>query len=188
MDTTSTALSRILHVLSEHPKEQEILRKEVSNARQDGGDLSHDELLGLPYLDAICKETLRLFVISLQCVTDGFNSLLYIIVILLCPLHFGRTCLLEVLILAMYILNAIACSTRQDIVLPLSKPIRGVNGKQVNEIAVPGNTVVIIGLMAVNRNPDIWGADVLEWKPERWLSPLPGSVTAAHIPGVYSSL
>jgi cytochrome P450 len=62
MDTTSSALSRTLHLLAEHPEEQETLRKEIINARKSGGDLSHDELLALPYLDAICKETLRLWV------------------------------------------------------------------------------------------------------------------------------
>jgi cytochrome P450 len=60
MDTTSSALSRILYVLAEHPKEQEKLRQEIANTRQSGGDLSHDELVALPYLDAICRETLRL--------------------------------------------------------------------------------------------------------------------------------
>jgi cytochrome P450 len=58
MDTTSSALARILHVLAEQPKRQEKLREEIINASQ--GDLSHDELGALPYLDAVCKETLRL--------------------------------------------------------------------------------------------------------------------------------
>ena len=65
MDTSSTAVSVILHTLTEHPKEQEILRKEIITARQGGVDLSYDELIGLPYLDAICRETLRLFVLSI---------------------------------------------------------------------------------------------------------------------------
>ena len=30
--------------------------------------------------------------------------------------------------------------------------------------------------------------DALEWKPERWLSPLPQAVIDAHLPGVYSHL
>jgi len=34
----------------------------------------------------------------------------------------------------------------------------------------------------------MWGPDVYEWKPERWLNPLPESVTNARIPGVYSHL
>ncbi|KAH9950796.1 hypothetical protein B0H21DRAFT_681895, partial [Amylocystis lapponica] len=32
------------------------------------------------------------------------------------------------------------------------------------------------------------GTKYLEWKPERWLSPLPSTVTEARVPGVYSNL
>ena len=42
--------------------------------------------------------------------------------------------------------------------------------------------------MSCNRDPAIWGADARVWKPERWLSPLPDTVTDAKIPGVYSHL
>jgi|ERR1700722_18099487 len=59
-DTTSSAMSRILHVLATHPTEQARLRKEVREARHDHGDLDYEALMGLPYLDAVVKETLRL--------------------------------------------------------------------------------------------------------------------------------
>ena len=78
-------------------------------------------------------------------------------------------------------------SARQDAVLPLSKPITDVNGDQIKEIIVPKNTDVIISIMAANRDPTIWGEDAHLWKPERWLSPLPRSVTQAQIPGIYSN-
>lgn len=60
MDTTSSALARILHLLAQHPKAQERLRKEVTDARQDEGDLTYDDLVALPFLDAVIRETLRL--------------------------------------------------------------------------------------------------------------------------------
>lgn len=61
MDTTSNALSRIFHLLSEHPEVQEKLRQEILEAiEKNGGDLDHDELVNLPFLDAICRETMRL--------------------------------------------------------------------------------------------------------------------------------
>lgn len=61
MDTTSGALSRILHLLAMHQDVQNKLRQEIAEARkQKGGDLAYDELVSLPYLDAICRETLRL--------------------------------------------------------------------------------------------------------------------------------
>jgi len=46
-----------------HPDVQDKLRAELLEARvQNGGqDLEYDELVGLPYLDAVCRETLRLY-------------------------------------------------------------------------------------------------------------------------------
>jgi hypothetical protein len=39
---------------------QERLRLELMNARVERRDISYDELMALPYLDAVFKETLRL--------------------------------------------------------------------------------------------------------------------------------
>ena len=52
-------MSRLLHLLSEHPEIQEKLRTEILDAR-DGQDIPYDRLVQLPYLDAVCKETLRM--------------------------------------------------------------------------------------------------------------------------------
>ncbi|KAH9481617.1 Cytochrome P450 monooxygenase 91 [Psilocybe cubensis] len=149
MDTTSSALSRTLHLLAMHPDVQEKLRQELRDAKlvQDG-DLAYDQLVSLPYLDAVCRETLRMY--------PPFSMV-------------QRT-------------------TRQDVVLPLSKPIRGLDGKEMSEIPVPNNTNIIIGVMASNRNSELWGPDSYEWKPERWLKPLPDPLVDAHLPGIYSNL
>jgi cytochrome P450 len=60
--TTSTLLARIFHILTQRPDAQIKLRKEVLDACAKVGqkDLSHDDLMALPYLDAIVRETLRL--------------------------------------------------------------------------------------------------------------------------------
>lgn len=58
----------------------------------------------------------------------------------------------------------------------------------MNEIAVPAGTNIIVGILACNQSQKIWGEDANEWKPERWLSPLPRSVEDAHVPGIYSNL
>jgi len=58
-NTTSTAISRVLHLLTLHPEVQTRLREEVTAARQEHGDLDYDTLMNLPYLDAVCRETLR---------------------------------------------------------------------------------------------------------------------------------
>ncbi|KAG6865211.1 hypothetical protein C0991_004412 [Blastosporella zonata] len=67
-DTTSSALSRILYLLSTHPDVQANVRDEVrarlSQQRAEGdvsGRLSYDEVMDLPLLDAVIKETLRLY-------------------------------------------------------------------------------------------------------------------------------
>ena len=61
-DTTSGALSRIIHLLALHKDVQAKLRQEILEAKQEsrGEDLSYDTLVSLPYLDAVCRETLRL--------------------------------------------------------------------------------------------------------------------------------
>ncbi|EIW61094.1 cytochrome P450 [Trametes versicolor FP-101664 SS1] len=147
MDTTSNALSITLSLLAEHPDVQEKLRKEIIEA-SNGEDLGYDTLVSLPYLDAVCRETLRLH----SPVTTVFRE------------------------------------TRSDAVLPLSEPITGIDGSKINEIHVPKDTTVVVGVLSSNRNKAIWGEDALEWKPERWLDQLPESVTEAKIPGIYSNL
>jgi len=145
LDTTSGALARTLHLLSTNLDVQSKLRREIMKCH---GDLDYDQLVALPYLDAVCRETLRIYP----------------------PISYLQR------------------TTRRDVVLPFSKPIKGLDGREITEVLVPNNTNIIIGILASNRNPEIWGPDSDEWKPERWLNPLPDSVSAAHIPGIYSNL
>ena len=58
-DTTSNALARTLHLLTQHTEVQEKLRVEILEA-SGGEDIPYDQLVDLPYLDAVCRETLRL--------------------------------------------------------------------------------------------------------------------------------
>lgn len=61
MDTTSGALLRTIHLLSQYPEVQDRLRHEILEAKGHNGreDLPYDTLVSLPYLDAVCRETLR---------------------------------------------------------------------------------------------------------------------------------
>ncbi|KAJ6505229.1 cytochrome P450, partial [Mycena sanguinolenta] len=63
MDTTSSALCRIFHVLASHPEVQDKLRAEIleASAGKENGHLTHDEVVELPYLDSVVRETLRLY-------------------------------------------------------------------------------------------------------------------------------
>ncbi|EEB89978.1 hypothetical protein MPER_11874, partial [Moniliophthora perniciosa FA553] len=82
----------------------------------------------------------------------------------------------------------IARVAKHDVVLPLSTPVMGLDGFLINEIHVPKNTEIHCSVINGNRNPDVWGPDAAEWRPERWLQPLPKSVTDANMPGVYSHI
>ncbi|TBU26014.1 cytochrome P450 [Dichomitus squalens] len=150
MDTTSNALSITLWRLAQNQQVQDRVRQEIFAARdsQGGKDIPYDDLVSLPFLDAICRETLRVHVPA--------------------PMRFREA--------------------RKDSVLPLSEPIRGLDGKLMHEIFVPKDTHVFVSINASNTNPAIWGPDAHEWKPERWLSPLPETVSNANMPGVYSNL
>ena len=59
-DTTSSALARIIHLLSTHQDVQSELRQEIVDARSRHGNFGYEELVALPYLDAVCRESLRL--------------------------------------------------------------------------------------------------------------------------------
>ena len=60
MDTTANTLARILELLAMHPDVQEKLRAEIVQAAESaGGAPDFDTLMGLPYLEAVCRETFR---------------------------------------------------------------------------------------------------------------------------------
>ncbi|KAI8974228.1 cytochrome P450 [Trametes punicea] len=151
-DTTSNALARIFHLLALHPEVQRKLREEIITARDDGTghlrDLEYDEITELPYLDAVCRETLRRY--------PPVTALFRIV--------------------------------RKDTILPLSAPIRGIDGSLIHSVPVTKGMRVMTDLMGSNCNKELWGADADEWKPLRWLKPLPRAVEDARIPGVYSHL
>ncbi|EIW55304.1 cytochrome P450 [Trametes versicolor FP-101664 SS1] len=148
MDTTSNTMARILQLLATHPDVQTKLRREIIDAKAVGRPLDYDQLHNLPYLDAVCRETLRLHPSA--------------------PM-FAR----EVLV---------------DTILPLSHPIRATDGTLLHELALPRGANLLVSILSCNRNEALWGADAHEWKPERWLAPLPAAVENAAIPGVYSNL
>ncbi|KAJ2931689.1 hypothetical protein H1R20_g5421, partial [Candolleomyces eurysporus] len=141
--------AEVLGQMSIHQDVQSKLRAELREAYENFGDEpDHDQLVGLPYLDAVCRETLRLFP----------------------PV---ATILRE---------------TQVDAMLPFSTPVKGSKNEEMSEVLIPRGSAILISILASNTDPEIWGSDSYEWKPERWLSPHPKAVTDAHIPGVYSNL
>ncbi|KAH9941870.1 cytochrome P450 [Epithele typhae] len=150
MDTTSNALSMTLHFLAQHPEVQQKLREELLEAQTSnhGDDIPFDQLTSLPYLDAVCRETLRVRPPS--------------------PFRFRET--------------------REDVVLPLSAPVRARDGTLLSALPLPKGTTVFVGLLSTNTHKAHWGADADAWRPERWLAPLPAPLLDAKIPGVYSNV
>ncbi|OSD01429.1 cytochrome P450 [Trametes coccinea BRFM310] len=146
-DTTSHVMAQVLEMLSRNQDLQEKARRELLEAR-DGDDIPYDRLMSLPLLDAICKETLRMFPPTPIVMRQAF----------------------------------------QDTVLPLSKPMHGNDGSILESVVIPKGTNVLVGVRACNRNKALWGEDADEWKPERWLKPLPKTLEDASVPGVYSNL
>ncbi|KAH6887848.1 cytochrome P450 [Coprinopsis sp. MPI-PUGE-AT-0042] len=57
MDTTASALCRFLWLLAQHQDVQDRLRQEIRDAKAKYGQLDYDQLVALPYLDAVCRET-----------------------------------------------------------------------------------------------------------------------------------
>ncbi|KAI0359963.1 cytochrome P450 [Trametes cingulata] len=74
-DTTSNALSRVLQLLAIHPSIQDKLRAELNDAQERYGDnIPYDELMQLPYLDAVCRETLRLHAPASMAFREAFDN------------------------------------------------------------------------------------------------------------------
>ena len=62
MDTTANSLARVLQLLAERQDVQDRLRQEILQAVEAAGDgdmLDYDKVMELPYLEAVCRETLR---------------------------------------------------------------------------------------------------------------------------------
>ena len=60
-DTTVNGICQTLQFLTQYPDVQEKLRAEIARAQEEhGNEIPYNTLLDLPYLDAVCRESLRL--------------------------------------------------------------------------------------------------------------------------------
>jgi cytochrome P450 len=79
----------------------------------------------------------------------------------------------------------------QDTTVPLQFWIKDKKtGKEIREIVIYKGTPVYVGLGATNRSAALWGADVAEFKPERWMGRQAHESTVEQIktPGVFSNM
>lgn len=57
-------------------------------------------------------------------------------------------------------------------VLPLATPAPASRSKEashLNALPLPAGTTVYLSIQGVNRDPNIWGLDADEFRPDRWL-------------------
>lgn len=115
--------------------------------------------MDLPLLDAICRETLRLYAPlpyrNRMCVQLPHLS--------------GRLTYPPVSLIR----NGNSGRTAKEAVIPLA------NGSMLH---VPAGTEILVNCHGLNTDPAVWGTDAQQWRPERWFEPLP----KVHIPGVYA--
>ncbi|KAK6981160.1 cytochrome P450 [Favolaschia claudopus] len=73
----------------------------------------------------------------------------------------------------------------RDDVIPLGTPYTDRDGVVHDKLEIRKGQWIIMPILAVNRDPEIWGADALKYIPERW-ERTPSISTS--IPGVWSQL
>ncbi|OCF32427.1 hypothetical protein I316_05853 [Kwoniella heveanensis BCC8398] len=77
----------------------------------------------------------------------------------------------------------------QDVVVPLGTPVKGRDGKMIENVRLTKGTAMLIPILNVNTSPDIWGPDAAVFNPDRFLkSDDPSSTSANVIPGVWGNL
>ncbi|KAL7411750.1 putative cytochrome P450 [Mrakia frigida] len=140
-ETSSTSLTWILHALVEYPAVQKKLRAELLAVSESTPDA--DQLSALPYLDAVVRESLRLYA----------------------P-----------------VTSTIRVSTKDIDTIPLSTPVIGRDGKEMNEITIGKDVAIFIPILSMNRSEAIFGPDAKEFKPERWLSDIPQTAKELEVP------
>ncbi|KIY47946.1 cytochrome P450 [Fistulina hepatica ATCC 64428] len=71
-----------------------------------------------------------------------------------------------------------------DDVIPLSRPIVDKRGVQRHEIRIKRGLNIQIPIQIMNKDPDVWGDDAKEFRPDRWIVPPEGAKT---MPGVWGN-
>ena len=164
-ETTSTATTWALYALTQAPEIQTKLRKELFSVSTDNPTM--DELNELPYLEAVVRETLRLYAPVPSTVRVAVKD---DVLPLGTPVRTKSGKLLESLVFVLFLFS----HSRSMFTNLRTNRIR------------KGQTF-FIPILALNRSTVLWGEDAREFKPERWSeSKVPDSV--ASIPGVWGNM
>jgi hypothetical protein len=141
--------------LSRDQATQSKLREELLS-KYPSSDPSYDDFNatsqnGLPLLDAVVHETLRLH----PAVESTTRFVRY---------FFFSTCDFP-LIPAIPLLRFQAA---EDDIMPLSQPITTTDGKTINSLFIPKGTKIMVPIAGVNTMEEFWGPDSTKFNPERW--------------------
>lgn len=175
-ETSSSALSWALYQLSLQPGIQDKLRSEIREAKASlapGEHLTGDQVAALPYCDAV--------VVSVSLV--GSPSTLSRCADVLGLALVQR----EVLRLCAPVAGTIRAAGKDD-VIPLSQPIQLKTGETVSQLEVKKGDSFFIPMIAFNTNPNVWGEDVMSFRPERWLEKQANGLSSATGYLTYSPL
>lgn len=158
LETTSTTITWAVHQLSQSQHVQQRLREEVREIIDIRGDcdFSDDDFHRMPYLDA--------FVVSYP--TSVFSELHELLTE--ANMTLGHT---QREILRFY--SPVGSTLREaakDDILPLSTPhLCKDNKTYITHLPIKKGQKLQIGIVAFNKNKEIWGEDADLFRPERWL-------------------
>ncbi|RUS15912.1 cytochrome P450 [Jimgerdemannia flammicorona] len=148
-DTTSAALAWALWLLAQNPEAQKKLREEVTpmfkDALNNKTPPSYDDIDALKYLNAVCKEELRL-------IPPG--PMLSHINVALRPSAIPEKHIQPRYLSTVPTAHATSRQATKD--------------TELGGYYIPKGTILIIAPTVIHRLPRIWGEDVLEFRPERW--------------------
>ncbi|KAH9917675.1 cytochrome P450 [Epithele typhae] len=71
---------------------------------------------------------------------------------------------------------------------PPFRPVVGKDGELIHEVHIPAGTTILVNNVGYNRSPLVWGPSAAEWRPGRWLAPLPDSATTQRVPTLFSNM
>ena len=127
-----------------------------------GVDPTYDQLTnGLPYLDAVVHETLRMHPPIVQ-ITRIVRS------------HSSPILVVSYRVYRSLTMDMTPSQAIEDDVIPLSEPVRTKSGELVDTLTIAKDTPVTVSMESVNRSTAMWGQDAKTFRPSRWLEDAQG--------------